>query len=85
MIANRLFPKWMSELNICTDYTLDGDFFSRSQCLPQHWKDLTFQGDSKLVALALDFTRLKAGPTASVEEEDRRREQRGVYLLQGSM
>lgn len=34
----------------------------------------------KHVALALDSTRLKAGPAASVEEEDRRRKRRGLYL-----
>lgn len=34
----------------------------------------------KHVALALDFARLKAGPAASVEEDDRRRNQRGFYL-----
>lgn len=33
------------------------------------------------MALALDSTRLKAGPAASVEEEDRRRKRRGLYLL----
>lgn len=34
----------------------------------------------KLVASALDFTKLKAGPAASVEEDDRRRKRRGLCL-----